>query len=170
MLNAFGGIIYEMLAIGVPMKFSPWERFDNRENFRGFRFPGIYALAISSRNIAGTPFGYVKEIVYFGMTNSRAGLRGRLNAFNNTLRDKSGPGHGGAERFRYDYEDGEILSRKLYVAICPFECDVTSIDRKDLEAMGEVVRAEYIAFANYAELFGRLPKYNDRHRSPKRKA
>ena len=118
------------------MRFSPWERFENREKLRGFRFPGIYALAISSRNIAGTPFGYVKEIVYFGMTNSRVGLRGRLNAFNNTLRDKSGPGHGGAERFRYDYEDGEILSRKLYVAICPFECDVTSIDRKDLEAMG----------------------------------
>ncbi len=152
------------------MRFSSWEKFDKRNNLGNIHFPGVYALAISNRNITGIPFDYVKQIAYFGMTNSKGGLRGRLNAFNNTLRGKSGPGHGGAERFRYDYEDGEILAKKLYVAVCPFECVVTSIDRKDLETMGEVVRAEYIAFANYAALFGRLPKYNDKQNSPKRKS
>ena len=151
------------------MKFSQWEKFDERESLAKINFPGIYALAISRQNIAGTAFEYVKEIAYFGMTNSRTGLRGRLKAFNNTLRDKTGPGHGGAERFRYDYEDGEVLAKKLYVAVCPFECIVTSIARKDLETMGNVVRAEYFAFANYAELFDGLPKYNDKQNSPKRK-
>jgi hypothetical protein len=34
--------------------------------------------------------------------------------------------------------------------------------------MGNVVRAEYLAFAEYAELFGRLPRYNDKKISPKR--
>ncbi len=151
------------------MKFSKWEKFDNREYLENIKYPGIYAIAISKDDISGIQFEYIKEIVYFGMTNSRSGLKGRLNAFNNTLRDKSGPGHGGAERFRYDYENGENLARKLYVAVCPFPCTVTSILRKDLETMGEVVRAEYLAFANYAEQYGNLPKYNDKQKSPKRK-
>jgi len=131
------------------------------------KYPGVYAIAISTKNIAGTPFNYRKEVVYFGMTNSKSGLRGRLNAFNNTLRGKSGSGHVGAERFRYDYDDGDALAKKLYVAICPFKCDVSSIARKDLESMGAVVRAEYLAFADYAERYGALPKYNDKRNSPK---
>jgi hypothetical protein len=35
--------------------------------------------------------------------------------------------------------------------------------------MGAVARAEYLAFAKYAERFGVLPKYNDKKNSPKRK-
>ncbi len=151
------------------MRFSAWSKFDLRDEMENMKYPGIYAIAISTKDIANTRFHYRQEIVYFGMTNSKKGLCGRLNAFNNTLRDKSGPGHGGAERFRYDYESGDKLAERLYLAVCPFKCDVSSIARKDLETMGEVVRAEYLAFANYTELFGRLPKYNDKKNSPKRK-
>jgi len=149
------------------MGFSKWFKFDQRKEIKNIQYPGVYAIAISARNIAGIPFNYRKEIVYFGMTNSKGGLRGRLNAFNNTLRDKSGPGHGGAERFRYDYKDGDVLAKKLYVAVCSFKCDVDSIARKDLVTMGDVVRSEYMALANYAERFGVLPKYNDKKNSPK---
>ena len=149
------------------MKFSTWTKFDLRD--KAEKRPGIYAIALSKKDISDTPFDYVEEVVYIGMTNSKTGLSGRLNAFNNTLRDKSGPGHGGAERFRKDFEDGEALAKKLYVAVCPFKCDVTSIARKDLEAMGSVARAEYVAFANYAKRYGALPKYNDKQKSPKRK-
>ena len=152
------------------MKFSAWSKFDLRNEIENTNYPGIYAVAVSRKNIAGAPFDYRKEIVYFGMTNSKTGLRGRLNAFNNTLRDKSGPGHGGAERFRFDFEDGDSLAKRLYVAVCPFKCDTSSIARKDLETMGAVTRAEYVAFASYAELHGSLPKYNDKKKSPKRKA
>jgi hypothetical protein len=149
------------------MKFSKWEKFDDRESLRDIGYPGIYALAISRSNIAGTAFSYREDIAYFGMTNSRAGLRGRLKQFNNTMRRLSGPGHGGAKRFRHDYKDGNFLAEILYVAVCPFKCDVTSIAREDLETMGEVARAEFVAWANYVERFKRLPKYNDKKNSPK---
>jgi hypothetical protein len=151
------------------MQFTNWTLFDSRANLKDIQYPGIYALAISQINLTDQTFSYIREIVYFGMTNSRTGLAGRLNAFNNSLRDKSGPGHGGCERFRYDHEDGTQLAKKLYVAICPFECNVKSIARKDLTAMGEVARAEYLAFAEYADKFNKLPKYNDKNISPKRK-
>jgi hypothetical protein len=149
------------------MNFSNWAKFERRSELGNLKSPGIYAIAISDKDIAGTLFEYRREIVYFGMTNSKSGLGGRLDQFNNTLRDR--PGHGGAERFRYDHEDGRALARKLYASVCPFNCDVSSIERKHLEAMGDVVRAEYVAFANYAELFGALPKYNDKKNSPKRR-
>ena len=152
------------------MKFSSWVKFDNRDSFGDLsRYPGVYALAISDENIEGVKFDYIEEIKYFGMTNSKLGLKGRLNAFNNTLKDKSGPGHGGAERFRFDYKDGENLASKLYVAVCPFKCNVESIARKDLLTMGDVVRGEYLAWANYAEIHNKLPKYNDKKNSPKMK-
>jgi hypothetical protein len=151
------------------MEFSVWSKFDNREHLPNIDLPGIYALAVNDQNMAGTAFEYCREIIYFGMTNARTGLRGRLNAFDNSLRDKKGGGHGGAQRVRFDYENGDELARKLYVAICVFECDVTSMERFDLETMGEVARAEYLAFAEYVERYGSLPKYNDKKRSPKRK-
>lgn len=151
------------------MEFSAWTKFDSREQLPNIDFPGIYALAFTDQNIEGTAFEYRREIIYFGMTNARTGLRGRLNAFNNSLRDKKGGGHGGAQRVRFDYEDGDELAVKLYVAVCVFQCDVTSIERFDLETMGDVARAEYRAFAEYAAQYGSLPKYNDKKRSPKRK-
>lgn len=126
----------------------------------------MYALAISDKNIAGMQFRYSEEIVYFGMTNSKLGLRGRLNQFSDTIHRKRN-NHGGAQRFLYDYKDGDVLAKKLYVAVCPFKCDVTSTARKDLETMGMVAYAEYIALANYAEHFHGVPKYNDKKNSPK---
>ncbi|MDN4982209.1 hypothetical protein QY049_03085 [Bradyrhizobium sp. WYCCWR 13022] len=150
------------------MRFSSWVKFDQRDLLKNTNYPGVYAIAISSTNIAGKRFGWSKHIRYFGFTNAVSGLRGRLNAFNNTLRDKSGPGHGGAERFRGKYRNGNLLAKKLYVAVCPFECNVSSNLPKDLRVMGDVVRAEYLAFAKYAALFGRLPEFNDKEKSPKR--
>jgi hypothetical protein len=154
------------------MKFTPWSKFDSRAELgNSLQYPGIYSLAISRKNLTASPFDWIPEIVYFGMTNSKAGLRGRLNAFNNTLRDKSGPGHGGAERFLYEdkyWNDREVLAKKLYVSVAPFPCEVTSISRENLTVMGDVVRAEYLAWAEYAARHGALPKYNDKKISPKR--
>ena len=85
------------------MRFSNWVKFDQRDELRNTNSPGVYAIAISPMDIAGTQFNWTKEISYFGFINSVGGLRGRLNQFNNTLRDKSGPGDGGAQRFRRKY-------------------------------------------------------------------
>lgn len=147
--------------------FSRWVNFDHRHELKDTQFPGIYAIAISTSDIAGTRFSWTEEIAYFGFTNGVGGLRARLEQFNNTLRDKAGPGHGGAQRFRGKYRNGNALAKKLYVAISPFRCNVSSNKPADLRVMGEVVRAEYVAFAKYVTLFGRLPKFNDKENSPK---
>ena len=152
---------------GTDMRFSKWLKFDQRADLRNTHYPGVYAIAISSKNIAGTRFGWTKEIRYLGFTNALGGLRGRLDQFNNTLRDKSGPGHGRAQRFLNKYPNGNTLAKKLYVAVCPFECDVSTNKPKDLRVMGSVVRSEYLAFAKYATLFGSLPEFNDKQKSPK---
>jgi len=149
------------------MRFSNWAKFDHRDELKNTNYPGVYAIAISTRNIAGKPFGWTKDISYFGFTNAMGGLRVRINQFNNTLRDKPGPGHGGAQRFRRKYRDGNALAKKLYVAVCPFKCDVSTNKPADLRVMGDVVRAEYLAFAKYASLFHRLPEFNDKEKSPK---
>jgi hypothetical protein len=150
------------------LKFSPWAKWDNRvSHLERLQFPGIYALRISKRNLGGQPFDWVKDIVYFGMTNSLAGLKGRLSQFNNTLRDKSGGGHGGADRFRYDYENGEELANWLYVSVCPFECQARDITPENLLVLGQVAMAEYMAFAEYVRRFDTLPKYNNKKASPK---
>lgn len=149
------------------MRFSNWVKFDQRDQLSDTHYPGVYAIAISTRDIASTRFRWIKAISYFGFTNAVGGLRGRLNRFNNTLRDRSGPGHGGAQRFRSKYRDGNALAKKLYVAVCPFKCDVSTNKPADLRVMGDVVRAEYLAFAKYAALYRRLPEFNDKEKSPK---
>ena len=149
------------------MRFSKWVKFDQRDELRDTRCPGVYAIAVSIKNIAGTPFRWTREIRYFGFTNAVSGLRGRLEQFNNTLRDKSGPGHGGAQRFINKYRNGNALAKRLYVAVCPFECNVSTNRPHDLRVMGDVVRREYVAFAKYVTLFGSLPEFNDKEKSPK---
>ena len=149
------------------LRFSQWVKWDDRSELEGLEHPGIYALAISRKAISGQRFSFLKNIKYFGMTNSKAGLKGRLSQFNNTLRDKSGGGHGGSDRFRFDYVDGEKLARILYVSVVSFECNARSVHPSDLLVMGRVAMAEYQAFAKYSALFKRLPKYNDKQQSPK---
>ena len=128
-------------------------------------FPGVYALAISTDDLSNTAFAWLPQIVYFGMTNSISGLKGRLKQFDNTIIGKTG--HGGAQRFLHDFPHPSNLSSKLYVAVMPFECNVTSNEPTDLRTMGTVAKAEYECFAQFSELFGRLPKYNDKKNSPK---
>jgi hypothetical protein len=65
------------------------------------------------------------------------------------------------------HRDGNALAKKLYVAVCPFKCDVSTNKPADLRVMGDVVRAEYLALATYATLFRRLPEFNDKEKSPK---
>ena len=148
------------------LHFSKWVLFADRQILSDMKYPGLYALAICEANIAGRKFNVRKEIAYFGMTISKLGIRGRLKQFGDTLQRKR-DNHGGAQRFRHDYKDSVALLKNLYVAVCPFQCLVDSLARKDLETLGTVAYAEFVAFANYAEAFGRLPKYNDKKNSPK---
>jgi hypothetical protein len=68
--------------------FSPWFHWNDRNDYAGIEYPGIYVVAISRRNIAREPFSFRREIVYVGMTNAVAGLKGRLIQFDNTIAQK----------------------------------------------------------------------------------
>ena len=149
------------------IKFTPWVRWDDRGKIGGIKNPGVYALVITTKDISKTPFEYIEEIVYFGMTNSVGELKARLNQFDYTISQKKRSVHGGAERFLYKYKDYSKLIKKLFVSVCPVECDVKSNSPEDLLKMGDVAKLEYQCFAKYAEKFKKLPKFNDKKNSPK---
>jgi len=146
-------------------KFSNWFSWNERNNAEGKVYPGVYLIAISSQNIMENEFSWIPEIKYIGMTNSIAGIKGRLKQFDNTIIGKGG--HGGADRVRYKYQDYNRLVKNLYVSICYFECNVKSNLPKDLRIMGDVTKFEYDCLAHYVELFGYLPEFNDKKLSPK---
>ena len=146
-------------------KFSNWFKWEKRNNAENIKFPGIYILAVSTENLDGKTFDWLSDVKYVGMTNSVAGLKGRLKQFDNTIIGKTG--HGGADRFRYKYQNYDELIQKLYVSVVPFIFDVKSNSPQDLRTMGEVAKFEYDCFARYVELYGQLPKFNDKKNSPK---
>jgi hypothetical protein len=146
-------------------KFSPWRSWSSRDEALGAEYPGVYALAYSTRDIAGKPFSWRREIIYFGMTNAAYGLKGRLKQFDNTILGRTG--HGGADRVRFKYRDYSKLVRKLYVAVAPFKCGAISDEPRDLRTMGEVAKFEYLCLAYFVEHFRKLPEFNDKKNSPK---
>jgi hypothetical protein len=146
-------------------KFTKWTNWKNRNSLKGMNFPGVYCIAISKIDLIEINFSWISEITYIGMTNSKAGLTGRLKQFDNTIIGKTG--HGGADRFRFKHEKYQQLVSRLYVSVCSFECDVKSITPKDLRIMGEVTKLEYDCFAEYVEKFGSLPEFNNKSKSPK---
>ncbi|MDM8162247.1 hypothetical protein QUH73_20710 [Labilibaculum sp. K2S] len=149
----------------IDKKFSQWTKWEDRNSLNGIKYPGIYCIAISETDLSEQNFEWIPKISYVGMTNSKAGLKGRLKQFDNTIIGKKG--HGGADRFRFKYENYQELLDKLYVSVCSFECDVKSNAPKDLRIMGEVAKFEYDCFAEYVENFGCLPEFNNKTESPK---
>ena len=146
-------------------KFTAWSTWERRDELKGIKLPGVYAIRISSKSIAGRKFSWHKEIVYVGMTNSVSGLKGRLRAFDNTIKGRRG--HGGADRFRFKHNNYNILVKKLYVAVAPFNADITSNMPEDLLIMGDVAKFEYQCFAQYVYKYGELPEFNNKKESKK---
>ncbi|MCD4761520.1 hypothetical protein K8R32_01015 [bacterium] len=144
---------------------SKWVKWKNRDTLENLNYPGVYCLAISKINLERDEFDWIKKIKYIGMTNSRAGLKGRLKQFDNTIIGKKG--HGGADRFRYKHQDYSELSSVLYLSVCYFKCDVKSIKPIDLRIMGDVAKYEYECFSKYSELFHELPEFNNKSESKK---
>jgi hypothetical protein len=147
-------------------RFSAWARWADRACIDGLRWPGVYVLAISDEDIAGSHFSWHRDVVYVGMTNSKGGLKSRLKQFDDTVRGKES--HGGAQRVRFKHRNYEKLKHRLYVAVSNFDCEVTSNRPEDLRIMGAVACFEFECLAAFAEVFGSLPEFNDRRRSPKK--
>ena len=140
-------------------KFSLWQKWPQRNDLSD---PGVYVIVRSGQDIAGKRFKWSKKIIYVGMTN--AGLKGRLKQFDNTIAGKKG--HGGAERVRYKYPDYTKLVKKLYVSIAPFNLKQRN-SPAGLRKMGDVARFEYLCLAEYVRRYRKLPKFNDKEKSPK---
>lgn len=146
--------------------FSSWHCWDRRSKIPGKEFPGIYAIALSKRDISDQRFSWKPEVIYIGMTNSVGGIKSRLQQFQSTI--LGGDAHGGASRVKYKHKKYDKLAPFLYVAASFTACDVKSNKPKDLKLMGEVAKQEYDCFAAFAKRFNRLPEFNDKKRSPKK--
>jgi hypothetical protein len=146
-------------------KFTKWTKWENRNYLTGIEYPGIYCIAISESDLSEHDFSWIREIKYVGMTNSHAGLKGRLKQFNSTINGNTR--HGGADRFMYKYQDYRDVVNGLFVSVCSFQCDVKSNTPENLRIMGEVAKFEYESFATYVEKFSCLPEFNDKTKSPK---
>ncbi len=147
-------------------RFSDWAKWSNRNELQGIQLPGVYAIALSDKDISGNTFSWRREVIYVGMTNAKGGLKSRLQQFDNTIR--GGDGHGGAQRVRHKHPNYKKLIPWLYISVCPRECNVLSNDPTNLRVMGEVAKQEYDCLAQFVETFGQLPEFNDKKRSPKK--
>lgn len=148
----------------IARRFGKWHPWHKRRELP--TCPGVYAIARSSGVLSGKSFALRDDIIYFGMTNAVSGLRGRLEQFDTTISGKR-LSHGGADRVRQGYRSYSRLTTKLYVAVAPFVCDPTSNLPADLRTMGAVVRFEYLCLAAFVERYGRIPRFNDKAKSPK---
>lgn len=155
--------------MSISLYFEAWKTWKERYSFENLNYPGVYAIAKSDANLSGTPFTFIRNIVYFGMTNSKGGVHSRLDQFDNSLQTpQRTPGHGGADRMKYKYPDYEAATSHLFVSVLPIVCDVTSHSPEDLRKMGYVTSLEYECFAQYCEKFGHLPEFNNRKQSPRK--
>jgi hypothetical protein len=145
------------------MNFTNWQHWPARNQLGdALRYPGVYVIRMCLEALPiGTAFEYTEDIIYVGMTNSVAGLKGRLGQFDETMRT-SRVTHGGADRVRLQYQNYSEFTSFAYVSVCHVACNVTSNEPDDLRLMGKVAELEYLALASYAEKFGRLPKFNDK--------
>lgn len=149
------------------MKFSNWINWSTRNELEGIKFPGIYCIAVKESDISNDCFQLIPELEYIGMTNSKGGLKSRLNQFDSTIKHKLQ--HGGADRFmkKYDGVPYDMLVNKMFVSVWTFDCKVDSNEYNDLITMGEVAKSEYVCFAEYVKKYGQLPEFNNKKDSHK---
>lgn len=143
----------------------PWLPWGQRGDIPRSRWPGVYAIARSRRDLADRAFSLLEEIIYFGMTNGVSGLQGRLQQFDNTISGKR-LAHGGADRVRHGDASYSRLVPRLYVSVARFTYDPKSNLPADLRKMGNVARFEYLCFAEFVGRFGHLPRFNDKANAP----
>lgn len=141
---------------------SKWKSWNNIKTET--KNPGVYVICVSNTNMVDKDIATINpDIKYIGMTVSKNGLRQRLNQFNNVVKGKGG--HGGADRFMYDF-DSNVVKNMYYKT---FEFDLSEIKSESVDyylLLGEVVKFEYVLFSKSIEIAKELPIYN-RPTSPK---
>lgn len=145
------------------LRFKPWKKWVDRHSFEDANYPGNYVIAISPHNdLSGSNFTLIEDTVYFGMTNSKGGLKSRLGNCDYTFRKPRGSrGHPLARRMKYKYQEINRILPHLYVSIWPIKCDVSSRNSESLRKQGLVASLEYECLAQYFEKFNKLPEFNN---------
>jgi hypothetical protein len=127
--------------------------------------PGVYILAYPDRTtkLLGKKTK-AKDIYYIGMTNSKAGLRGRLKDFLRAI--ECGRGHSGGDRFFKLHQNRPYSKHKpkrpIYFVTHLVNCCAIKAQSqpKDFRAMGHVACLEYYAIAYVKEKTGHVPTLN----------
>ena len=141
------------------LSYSPWVPWEERNRIDSSKYPGIYLIAISTKDLSGLSPSY-KDVVYIGITNSKQGLKGRWQQFFNSIRGKSG--HSGGNTVYRHLGHYDNWPKKLFVSSMPIECNTETPDQTDLIKMGWVAFLEYEAFSEfYSEMpKNKKPKFN----------
>ncbi len=143
------------------LQFSKWMLWEKRNDYSYKRYPGIYLISITSKNLAGR-YPSLKDVSYIGMTNSNGGLTGRWKQLDNSINGKSGHSGGITMKNSLGLYKNWKKKFKLFVVACPVKCETKKSKRsaKDLILMGHVAYLEYEALARYKRLTGKEPKFN----------
>lgn len=147
------------------MKFQNWRKFTDRNALEDLHNSGVYIIALSHSNLSSKPFEMIKDVIYVG-TTTRDVYR-RLRAFNKAIQKLPNALHGGADRIAYKYNYEDIIDR-LYVSVKTFPSSGND-EVLNLRAKGNAVKLEFDMFADYLQLYGELPEFNDKKRSSKAK-
>jgi hypothetical protein len=150
-----------MRTITLPeLTFSPWYQWKNRNSYPLRDYPGVYLISITHQpDLEGREPAF-EDVVYIGMTNSRQGLKGRWQQFDNAVCGKRGHS-GGNTIFGYKghYTTWQTY---LYVAGMGVPCNVRNPTEEDYLKMGWIAYFEYEAFARYYRAVGGHPPFNTR--------
>ena len=141
------------------LTFSPWYAWASRDQIDGWRYPGVYLVAITNAQLSGKAPRWA-DVCYIGMSNSKGGLCQRWAQFYNAVRGKKG--HSGGNTIYLHLGHYERWRKKLFVAAMPVACDREQPGPKDFIKMGWVAFLEYKAFSEYCRRFPRRrkPRYN----------
>lgn len=142
------------------LKMSDWIKWENRDSIPNCKKPGVYVIAITNKDLEGSKPSFA-DVSYIGMTNSKAGLKGRWSQFNTAIKGIKGLHSGGDSVFK-DLGHFNDWDLRLYVACMPIDCDNKDPKAKDLIKMGWVAYFEYELFAQFFREFQnqKKPKYN----------
>jgi hypothetical protein len=145
-----------------------WFKWSERNSIQLKKEPAVYFIAYSTKNINQHPFSYIESIIYIGVTTSKDGLKSRLDQFDKGLRGKNGV-HGGAERVRVKHPNPDLFFENVFLSACIFPLSTSRETANDWRIKAACLAKEYNSFADYMDLFGCLPEFNDPKRSPKGK-
>jgi hypothetical protein len=146
--------------IEVPqLEFTDWYPWVDRKSIKNSKYPGIYMVAISNKDLSGQRPQY-EDVSYIGMTNSHKGLQGRWYQFYQSIRGKSG--HSGGNTVYKVLGHYDTWQENLFVCALPVICNPVSPVENDLVEMGKVAFLEYDAFAVFFKAIPDLkkPRFN----------